>query len=159
MQREKDVYFYSGKDPVTGFKWIGGINFDKRGKVLNSFSEYRYNKKSGNENVLIAAEHAGKNGYFKYLKVGNSKKHEKRLIDAIGPNKVWDSDDTPYLAFALDQLPGLKASPTSTAVSIGGSDFSYASRPERGAGAFSFVQVPEPLLLSQPFLNGLHILI
>ena len=60
VQREKDVYFYSGQDPVTGTRWTGGINFDKRGKVLNSFSGYTYNKKSGNENVLIAAEHAGK---------------------------------------------------------------------------------------------------
>ena len=63
---------------------------------------------------------------LKYLKDANSKKHEKRLIDAIGPNKVWDSGDAPYLAFALDQLPGLKDSPTSTVVSIGGSDYSYA---------------------------------
>ena len=126
VQREKDAYVYSGKDPVTGVKWKGGINFDKRGKVLSSFSEYIYPKQTGNENVLYSHEHAGKNGYSKYLKAGNSKKYEKRLIDAIGPNKVWDPGDAPYLAFALDQLPGLNNSPTSTAVSIGGSDYSYA---------------------------------
>ena len=94
--------------------------------MLSSFSEYIFPKQTGSENVLYAHERTGKNGYSKFLKAGNSKKHEKRIIDAIGPNKVWDSGDAPYLAFALDQLPGLKDSPTSTAVSIGGSDYSYA---------------------------------
>ena len=27
VQREKDAYFYSGKDPVTGVKWKGGDKF------------------------------------------------------------------------------------------------------------------------------------
>ena len=91
-----------------------------------SFQLYTYPKKYGHEDLAFGSSHAGKNGYIKFTKAGNSKKHEKRLIDAIGSNKIWDSSDAPYLAFALDQLPGLEDSPTSIGVSIGGSDYSFA---------------------------------
>ena len=99
---------------------------NKRGLVTESFSCTYCPGGAGNGDVCIGAEHAGRNGYIKYLKAGNSKKYERSLGAAIGPNGVWDSSDAEYLAYALDELPGLADSFTSIAVSIDGSSYFFA---------------------------------
>ena len=126
VKRRRFKYIYSGKDLVTGTKWREVVRFNSSGIVRRSFQTYSFSKKTRHKKLFIDAYHSGKNGYIKFLKAGNTKKHSKRFIEAAGPNKLFDRGDAPYLAFAFDQLPGLRKGPFSVGVRIGGSDYSWA---------------------------------